>query len=63
MIPILQNARNQKIANTQESEAAAAQQEFENWLAMQRLNTSSGASGPKPQTLSQLDSDMNDIYE
>ncbi len=45
-IPILNDARNRKIAEMQAAQAAAEQQQFENALAMQRLYGSGGSGKP-----------------
>jgi hypothetical protein len=44
-IPYLQAARNQKVAGMESSAAEAAQQDFENQLALARLNKSSSSGG------------------
>ncbi len=45
LLPYLQMARQDKVAGIQQAQAKQAQQEFENWLAMQKLNRTSGRSG------------------
>lgn len=47
--PYLKMARQEKIAELQAAEAKAQQQEFENWLAIQKLNKS-GSGGTPTQT-------------
>lgn len=43
--PYLKMARQEKIARQAEAQAKAEQQEFENWLAVQKLNNSRGGGG------------------
>jgi hypothetical protein len=55
-IPYLQAARNQKVAGMESSAAEAAQQEFENQLALARLNkSSSGGGGSSTKTPTSID--------
>lgn len=69
-IPYLRAARQSKIASQEQAQSAANQQQFENDLALQKLeqsrqSASSGGSGgsssSKSKTYTQLDSDMQDI--
>ena len=48
--PYLTMARQQKIAELQAAEAKAEQQEFENWLAVQKLKNSRGGGTPTQTT-------------
>lgn len=45
LLPYLQMARQDKVAGIQTAEAKQAQQEFENWLAMQKLRKTGGGVG------------------
>jgi hypothetical protein len=61
-IPYLQAARQNKISDLEAAAAKAAQQEFENQLALARLNKSSGGGGGSYSTSSQID-DAWKVYQ
>ena len=48
LLPYLQMARQDKVAGIQTAEAKQAQQEFENWLAMQKLRKTGSGGGGTP---------------